>query len=271
MPAPMIPTSALSTHIYKGMVEAPPDWWRTWFGPSYLALYDRELAQRTPNEIDQLELLLKLRPPLQILDLACGQGRHAIELARRGYGVTGLDLSPYLLEVARERAEASGLEVRWVLGDMRRPLDGDRFDLILSLFTSLGYFADPGDDSAVASAAAAMLSPDGRFFVEVVNGDRILGNFEEREWFTVGDAAVMERRSLDRGSRRMTVERTVERGGHSETSVHVVRLYGPSDLETLLRQSGFGQVQLYGDWDGSPASERSLRVLAIGTNEKGGS
>lgn len=253
------------------MVEAPPDWWRTWFGPAYLALYDRELAERTPNEIDQLEALLKLRPPRRILDLACGQGRHAIELARRNYEVTGLDLSSYLLEVARERAEASRLKVRWVLGDMRRPLAGERFDLILSLFTSLGYFADPGDDSSVVNAAAAMLTPDGRFLVEVVNGERILSNFEEREWFTVGDAAVMERRSLDRASRRMAVERTVERGGQSETSVHVVRLYGRVELESLLRKAGFGQVQLYGDWDGSPASGRSLRVLAIGTKEKGGS
>lgn len=253
------------------MVEAPPDWWRTWFGPEYLALYDRELAQRTPNEIDQLEVLLKLGPPLRILDLACGQGRHAIELARRGYEVTGLDLSPYLLEVARERAEASGLTVRWVLGDMRQPLDGERFDLILSLFTSLGYFVDAGDDSAVASAAAAMLSRGGRFFVEVVNGERIAEDFQPREWFTVGDAAVMERRSLHRESRRMAVERTVERGGRFEVNVHVIRLYGPRDLEALLREAGFAHIQLYGDWDGSPASPSSLRVLAIATKEKGGS
>ncbi len=253
------------------MVEARADWWRTWFGPSYLALYDRELAQRTPNEIDQLELLLRLRPPLRILDLACGQGRHAIELARRGYQVTGLDVSPYLLEIARERAQATGVSVRWVLGDMRQPLEDDHFDLILSLFTSLGYFADPGDDSAVISAAAAMLNPEGRFFIEVVNGERILANFQEREWFTVGDAAVMERRTLDRGLRRMTVERTVERAGQSETNVHMIRLYGPSEIESQLREAAFGPVQLFGDWDGSPLNERSLRVLAVATKEKGGS
>jgi SAM-dependent methyltransferase len=253
------------------MVEASADWWRTWFGPSYLALYDRELAQRTPNEIDQLELLLRLRPPLRILDLACGQGRHAIELARRGYQVTGLDVSPYLLEVARERAEASAVSVRWVLGDMRQPLEGDHFDLILSLFTSLGYFADPGDDSAVISAAAGMLGPGGRLFIEVVNGERILANFREREWFTVGDAAVMERRTLDRESRRMAVERTVERAGHAEINLHVIRLYGPREIESLLLEAGLGPVRLFGDWDGSPVNERSLRVLAVATKERGGS
>ena len=85
------------------MGEPASDWWRFWFGPGYLALYDDTLRERTPIEIDQLEALLQLRPPLRILDLPCGQGRHAIELARRGYEVTGVDLSPYLIGVAKAR------------------------------------------------------------------------------------------------------------------------------------------------------------------------
>src|SRR2546428_336156 len=99
------------------MGEPASDWWRSWFGPGYLALYDDTLRERTPNEIDRLEALLQLRPPLRILDLPCGQGRHAIELARRGYEVTGMDLSPYLIGVAKARGEAGGGEVRWVEGE----------------------------------------------------------------------------------------------------------------------------------------------------------
>src|SRR5437879_6960353 len=95
--------------IYKGMAEVAPDWWRTWFGPGYLALYDAFLAERTPVEVDQIEALLQLRPPRRILDLPCGQGRHAIELARRGSRVTGVDLSPYMLGIAKQRAAAAGV------------------------------------------------------------------------------------------------------------------------------------------------------------------
>src|SRR5207248_11448120 len=145
------------------MGEPASDWGRTWFGPGYLALYDETLGARTPIEIDQLEALLRLRPPLRILDLPCGQGRHAIELARRGYDVTGVDLSPYLLGVAKARSEAAGLKVRWLDGDMRRPLAGERFDLVLNLFTSFGYFVAADDDRLVVQAAAAMLEPGGRF------------------------------------------------------------------------------------------------------------
>jgi SAM-dependent methyltransferase len=247
------------------MVEPDSEWWRSWFGPSYLALYDDYLAERTPVEIDRLEALLALRPPLRILDLPCGQGRHAIELARRGYEVTGVDLSPFLLKVADERARADGIRVRWLEGDMRQPIAGERFDIVLNLFTSLGYFADEADDRKVVDAAATVLVPGGRFLLEVINGERLMARFEEREWFTVGEAAVVERRSLDRSARRMVVERTVTTPNDTEINLHAIRLYNGRDVSAILRSSGFGRVDLYGDWNGEPLTSDSLRVLAVGT------
>src|SRR5436309_4042679 len=250
------------------MGEPASDWWRTWFGPGYLALYDETLGERTPIEIDQLEALLRLRPPVRILDVPCGHGRHAIELARRGYDVTGVDLSPYLLDVAKARAETAGIGVRWLEGDMRRRVSGQTFDLVLNLFTSFGYFLEEADDRLVVQAAAAMLEPGGRFLLEVINGERVMGHFVEREWFTVGQAAVMERRSLDRSARRMMVERTVSSPAGDEVNVHAVRLYDAPELESVLRDCGFDRVDLYGDWDGGPVTAESLRVLAVGKREQ---
>jgi SAM-dependent methyltransferase len=247
------------------MAEAAPDWWQTGFGPGYLALYDGFLAERTPVEVDQIESLLQLRPPRRILDLPCGQGRHAIELARRGYEVTGVDLSPYMLGVARERADASGVRARWLVGDMREALPGETFDVVLNLFTSFGYFDEEADDRRVVRAAASMLAPGGRFLLEVINGQWIISNFQERQWFTVGQMAVMERRSLDMSTRRMVVERTVSSSNGDETSVHAVRLYSGPAVEATLRAAGFSRVDLYGDWDGARLSPESLRVLAVGT------
>ena len=247
------------------MAEAASDWWRTWFGPGYLALYDAFLAERTPVEVDQIEALLHLHPPRRVLDLPCGQGRHAIELARRGYEVTGVDLSAYMLSVATERAVAARVQVRWLAGDMREPLSGERFDLVLNLFTSLGYFDDEADDQKVVAAAATMLAPAGRFLLEVINGERVMGNFQEREWFTVGQAAVMERRSLDRPARRMVVERTVSSREGDDTTVHAVRLYRGSEVAAMLRAAGFSRIDLYGDWDGGRPTPESLRVLAVGS------
>jgi SAM-dependent methyltransferase len=247
------------------MAQPDPEWWRSWFGPGYLALYDEYLAERTPVEIDQLEALLSLRPPRRILDLPCGQGRHAIELARRGYVVTGADLSPYLLSVAEERGRARGVRVRWLSADMRQPIAGETFDVVLNLFTSLGYFADEADDRKVVGAASAMLGPGGRFVLELLNGERVMTHFQEREWFAVGQASVVERRSLDRSARRMVVERTVNTPKAEEVSLHALRLYARRDVEEMLRTAGFERVDLYGDWGGEPLTPESLRVLAVGT------
>lgn len=247
------------------MAEPDSDWWRSWFGPGYLALYDEYLAERTPVEMDQLEALLALRPPLRILDLPCGQGRHAIELARRGYDVTGVDLSPFMLKVAEERARAEGVRVRWLAGDMREAIADERFDVVLNLFTSLGYFADEADDRRVVDAAASMLAPGGRFVLEVINGERVMTQFQEREWFTVGQAAVVERRTLDRASRRMVVERTVSTSNETEVSLHALRLYDRSGIDAMLRAADFSRVDLYGDWSGDPLTPESLRLLAVGT------
>jgi SAM-dependent methyltransferase len=242
------------------------DWWRTWFGPSYLALYDQTLTERTPIEIDRLETLLQLRPPGRILDLPCGQGRHAIEMARRGYEVTGMDISPFLIEIARERAQAAGVQVHWLTGDMRQRIPAVEFDLILNLFTSFGYFADDDDDQQVLEAAASMLAPGGRFVLEVINGERVMANFEERGWFTVGQSAVMEARSLDRPSQRMVVQRTVSTPPDTETSSHTLRLYTGSQLEAAMRRAGFGRVDIHGDWSAEPlARDRSIVIVAVGS------
>ena len=247
------------------MEQPDSEWWRNWFGPGYLALYDEFLAERTPVEINQLEGLLVLRPPRRILDLPCGQGRHAIELASRGYDVTGADLSPYLLSVAEERGRASGVRVRWLSSDMRRPIAGETFDLVLNLFTSLGYFADEADDREVVRSASTMLAPGGRFVLELTNGERIMAHFQEREWFTVGQAAVVERRSLDRSVRRMVVERTVTTPDEEDVSLHALRLYARRDVDEMLRAAGFGRVDLFGDWSGEPLTPESQRILAVGT------
>jgi len=253
----------------RGMTELPdPEWWRTAFGPGYLALYDGYLAERTASEVDQLEALLHLRPPARILDLPCGQGRHAIELARRGYTVTGMDLSAYLLGVARERADEAGVNVRWLTGDMRETIAGEHFDLITNLYTSFGYFADAAGDEAVLAAARAMLEPGGRLVLEVINGDRTMARFQEREWFTVGQATVVESRVLDRVGRRMLVERTVTTSTECETSRHAIRLYGGRELAQTLRATGFYSVLCYGDWSGEPLKADSRLVVAVATKEK---
>ena len=197
----------------------------------YLDLYDPVLQDRTPGEVDAIERLLEIRPPLRILDLACGQGRHSIDLARRGYQVTGLDHSRYLLDVAAQRAAAAGVTVRWVEGDMRQPyaVPGG-VDVVVNLFTSFGYFADDADDLMVLRAVAGVLRPGGRFLLEVLNGEWIMHTFAEREWIPFGEATVLEQRRLDR-------DRPPVRADRNEASVLPVVLVDESEGLRTTRPS----------------------------------
>jgi SAM-dependent methyltransferase len=243
-------------------MQTEPEWWRTWFGETYLAVYDGPLLERTPGEVDGLERLTGIRPPARVLDEACGQGRHAIELARRGYDVVGHDLSAYLLGVADERARAAGLGIRWVRGDMRHPPQGP-FDLALNLFTALGYFEEDVENQAVLNAIRRVLTPGGQFVLEVLNGDWRVRDFEPTGWYTDGKVTVVEERQLDSSGRRMRVRQTIERKGELQETTHVLRLYGAAELEGMLREAGFGRIDMYGDWDGSPMTAQSPRILAV--------
>ncbi|RPI33021.1 MAG: class I SAM-dependent methyltransferase, partial [Chloroflexota bacterium] len=107
----------------------------------YMYFYSESLTpERTDAEVAALLPLLELDAPMNILDLACGFGRHANRLAALGHRVTGVDLTPGFLEIARKDAQARGVEVDYRQGDMRRIDFENEFDRVLLLFTAFGYF-----------------------------------------------------------------------------------------------------------------------------------
>src|SRR5438128_2565024 len=115
--------------------------WSTFFDEAYMTIYAPFLStEKTRQEVEELVHLLNLPQGSAILDLGCGYGRHALLLAALGYRVTGLDRSEPLLHRAQSDAAAQGVQVRWVHDDMRRLSFEDEFDVVLSLFSSFGYF-----------------------------------------------------------------------------------------------------------------------------------
>ena len=115
-----------------------------------------------------------------VLDLACGPGRHAAALAKRGFRVTGVDLSPSLLRRARDRARAEGVDVEWVREDMRRFVRPDAFDLAINIFTAFGYFDDRQDDLQVLRNIHQSLRKGGAFVIEVMGKECLARHFQSR-------------------------------------------------------------------------------------------
>jgi ubiquinone/menaquinone biosynthesis C-methylase UbiE len=137
-------------------------WWQTYFDEQYLLEYEAIFSpERDRRDVARMVTILGLPSGTRILDVPCGQGRHAHLLAEAGFDVTGLDYSAKLLE--RAKARGVGRSLRYVNGDMRslpRAWSG-RFDAVLNLFTSFGFFAHPADDAKVVAEFARVLKPGG--------------------------------------------------------------------------------------------------------------
>jgi len=131
-------------------------------------LFVQRRWEDAPAEVEQVVSLLGIEPGAHVLDLCCGVGRHSLELARRGFQVTGVDRTrPYLDRAARQ-AEAEGLKVEFVQSDMRDFCRPDAFDAVVNLFTSFGYFEDPEDDCQVALNMYRSLKSGGVFLIDMM-------------------------------------------------------------------------------------------------------
>jgi SAM-dependent methyltransferase len=233
------------------------------FGDDYVYFFGGLLDGHPDAEAELVWRLLGLEPGLEVLDLACGYGRIAAELAARGCRVTGLDAVAGLLERARRDAAARGVEVAYEQGDMRDLPWTERFDRIVLWFTSFGYFEDDGNRRVLAGAARA-LRPGGRMLVEMIDRDWLLRRFqyaavEERD----GDHAI-DRHDWDPLTGRVSTERTVIRGGEVRRVRFFVRLFTFTELRDWLLAAGFSGVEGY-DETGGPLGPESQRMIVVAT------
>ncbi len=199
----------------------------------------------------------------RVLDLCCGFGRHTLALLERGLDACGLDLSPELLESARQLPGAELLRGRLVRGDARAlPLRTASFDALLNLFSSFGYFGADGDRALLAEAAR-VLKPGGRALFDLMNAQRVRAALVPRSRSERGEWTVLEQRSLAEDGR--VVRKDVELLGADGTRRawrEEVRLYEPSDFEALLRGANLRLLRYTGDFEGELYGPRSARMLA---------
>jgi D-alanine-D-alanine ligase len=239
------PVSDLERHL-------PSDWWRTLFNSLYLET-DGDVIENDHNTAAEVDLLVRsvgLERNDRILDLCCGQGRHALELARRGFPyVTGLDRSRYLIRLARKRAKQRNLQVSFHEGDARRFRLGDsEFHCVCVLGNSFGYFERPEDDLAVLEAIERALASGGSLVMDLMDGDWMRRHFEPRswEWVDQNHFVCRERDLAGDGDRLISREVVV----HAERGViadqfYAERLYSKERLQALLTRAGFGNVRFH--------------------------
>jgi len=226
-----------------------PEWWRTLFDDVYLETDARSVlnGELTRREVDGVIKALELKAQEAILDLCGGHGRHALELARRGYQkVSVLDFSLPLLSLGLDQARGQGLPVRFIRGDARNlPLAGERFDAVLCLANSFGYGATREEDLEILRESCRLLRPGGRLFLEVADPEFVRWQLPAQSWHETPQGMVVCRRRWITAEHLVCRELVLSRTrGLVRDHTYRLRLYGPEKLSACLTAAGFSRLRI---------------------------
>jgi D-alanine-D-alanine ligase len=245
------------------------DWWRRIFNALYLKTDSDVVNDQviTSNEIDLFTRTLNFAPEAEILDLCCGQGRHTLELARRGFiNVQGLDRSHYLIQRARAVAKKESLNLKFREGDARKlPHATDRFDVVMILGNSFGYFETIEDDLRVLREVFRVLKPSGQLLIDVSDGEYLKAHFEARTWEWLDKKHyVCRERSLSADGQRMISREIITNAekGVLADQFYAERLYTREGLISLIETAGFSQITVNGEINTQSQRNQDLGMMA---------
>ncbi|MGE0628860.1 MAG: methyltransferase domain-containing protein [Hyphomicrobiaceae bacterium] len=256
------PVADLEAHL-------PPEWWRSLFNALYVKT-DGDVVENVENtrrEADFIVSAAAITPHSQILDLCCGQGRHCLELARRGFrNVTGVDRSRYLVRLGRKRAQAEGLQVLFKEGDARNPrLAENSFDCIAIMGNSFGYFSNKQDDEKVLASVGKLLRASGQLVLDITDGAYMAEHFDRRSWEWIDEHHfVCRERSISQDRERLISREVIV---HDEMGViadqfYAERLYTRDSIARLLEKTGFRNVRHHGIAEAKSERDQDLGMMA---------
>ena len=234
-----------------------------------LDVQDASWVEPTKQEVAFIVDILQLRGDERVLDLACGFGRHALELADRGHSVVGVDITSEYIDRARELAHERCLAVEFMCADLREVSFREEFDVVLNLADgAIGYLENEEEDLKVFDLIASALKPGGKHVMAVCNADHARKHFPRRHWEAGSRSISLAEFDWDEQKCRMLYWGHMlkygepltkpETGGHASS----IRLYPLEELRGILDGHGMEIRQAYGAYDASvPASDDQLTLL----------
>jgi len=223
--------------------------------------------KRIADAHEQIAKALALTKPAgkSVLDLCCGPGRCSIGLAKKGFSVTGVDKTKYLLDKARAKARAARVKIEWVQKDMRDFVRPDSFSLALSMFTSFGYFDHRQEDRIVLENMFTSLQSGGACLIEVLGKERLAKILQPTSSTLLPDGTVMvERHEIFDDWTRVRNEWLLLRKGKVKSFKFHHTIYSGQELRDRMESAGFVGVTLHGSLDGDAYGPNAERLIAIG-------
>jgi SAM-dependent methyltransferase len=221
-------------------------WWDEIFSEDFARTMDQPKLSFVQREVNFIEESLGVEKGAVVLDLACGTGQHAVELASRGYSVVGFDLSLAMLARASDEAQERGQKLNFLQGDMREMAFEEMFDGIYCWATSFGYFDEEKNLEVLARAHRA-LRHGGMLLIDIVNRDFIAPRQPSLVWFEGDGCVCMDEMHVDFFTSRLKVKRTVMfEDGRTREVDYSIRLYNLHELGKMMHDCGFRVVQVTG-------------------------
>lgn len=222
-------------------------------------------AERTAAEVDFVIAQLEVGAGDTVLDAGCGFGRHAVELARRGFAVTAVDPSPTMIAQGRQLAAEAGVDITFVTAPVEACRFKTTFDGVICLFTTLGQVGAAGENEALLEKLFETLKPDGRLVVEVPQRETAVAALRPEDHF--GDTQI--ERSYDPESRRVTERFVVQDGTQARRFLLQYRLYSAVELVEILTAVGFQIVARFGSYAGEALRPSSPVMIVVATKPDG--
>lgn len=246
------------------------EWWQSFFSGLWLEVQQAyKTHAETKKEADYIERLIGRKGGSELLNVPCGDGRLSVELALRGYEVTGADITPELLRLAECKASTYHCTIALERHDMRQLPWQNKFDGAFCVWSSFGYFDDEGN-IAFLRAVNDALRLGTVFVLETAIAESYLPNFQPCSWKRVGDILIVRQQRYDHLAGRAETEWTLAKNGATEMKHSSVRLYTCRELCSMLFSVGFQQCTVYGSVELDPFALGSQCAIFAAVKERGG-
>jgi SAM-dependent methyltransferase len=238
-------------------------WFEKWFSSKlYLEIYKHRDLTDAQNLINLIQRQININPAPKVLDVCCGEGRHSIELAKRGYDVTGFDLSKFLINKANENSVQSkekDLKVKFLIKDMRNFNFYSSFDIAVNLFSSFGYFQNDTDNYKVIRNISESLKQGGWFIFDFLNSYYLKKNLVPVSKSRIGKISVLQKRRIEN---KFIIKDIIIKKNKKELFFNeTVKLYNLKDFKRIFGIYGFKIKKIFGDYYGNKFNLKSSRLI----------
>ncbi len=239
------------------------EWYKKWFSDKlYLEIYNKRNFEEAAIFVNLLQRELKIPTYYKVLDICCGAGRHSIELARRGFDVTGFDLSEFLITEAKKqfnKIPEKNLKLKFLIKDMRNFNFRKKFDIAVNVFSSFGYFDNDKENFRVFYNSNKSLKSNGWFVFDFINSDFLFKNLVSVSADIINGKKIVQKRRIENG---FVIKDIYINSDKKPSYSEILRLYSHDDITDAMDINGFKVIKMFGDYYGNKfVKSKSSRLI----------